>query len=299
MRAIRPAARLRWPAAAAFGLLCLATAGAVPVRPAGATVGPFRSVAAAATVPSPWAVIAIDPGHGGFEPGSVHRAANGRVDLIEKDVNLAIALRLAAILSDRGYQPVLTRWTDSQVNTTGRDLNRDGRVDTDDDLQARVDIANESGAALLFSIHNNGLSNPLIRGTSAWSCIKAASGAESRRLARSLQGAVLARLREAGYANPIDGGANDDAGLGKPYGHLFIGGPKTPRVARPLDMPAVTGETLYLTNDREAALLQDESILDAIALAYADAVDEFLSGILLPRGPGPRPDRIINHPGEE
>ena len=41
-------------------------------------------------------------------------------------------------------------------------------------------------------------------------------------------------------------------------------------------MPGLMGETLYVTNDWEAALLQDETTLEVIALAYAEAVSAFL-----------------------
>ena len=54
-------------------------------------------------------------------------------------------------------------------------------------------------------------------------------------LAELVQAELLAGLREAGYADPIDQGANDDPPLQKPYGHLFLVGPQTPRVARASD----------------------------------------------------------------
>ena len=66
--------------------------------------------------------------------------AGGRVELVEKDVNLAIALFLADELREAGYQRVLTRTTDTRVNEPPVDRNGDGRIDDDDDLQARVDV---------------------------------------------------------------------------------------------------------------------------------------------------------------
>lgn len=220
--------------------------------------------------------IAIDPGHGGPEPGAVHRGASGRVDLVEKEVNLQIGLRLEALLAARGFGTVMTRWTDADVNLPRRDRNGDGRVDPDDDLQARVDVANDAGAALLFSIHNNGATDPRFRGTYTYYCSAHPLGEESRTLAAVLQAALLTNLRGAGYADVVNGGFRDDGDLGKPYGHLFLVGPITPRVARLSQMPGVVGESLFVTSDRESALLKDDAVIDAIAQSYFEAALSFL-----------------------
>lgn len=227
---------------------------------------------------SPTPVVAIDPGHGGRESGAVHRGANGTIDLLEKDANLRIALQVERILLEHGYQAVLTRGNDSEVNVPRTDRNGDGVIDNDDDLQARVDIANDAGAVLLFSIHNNGSTDARVRGTSTWYAEAHPRGAESHALGALLQGFLLARLREAGYEDAVNGGFHDDPPLRKPYGHLFLVGPQTPRVARPSLMPGVVGESLYVTSDREARLLQDETVIEAIAQAYADAAYAFLEG---------------------
>ncbi len=222
-------------------------------------------------------VIAIDPGHGGAESGAVYRSGGGPIELMEKHVNLEIALLLADELREAGFEPVLTRTTDSQVNVPPTDRNGDGRVDNDDDLQARVDIANEAGASLLLSIHNNGSANPRTRGTSTWYAEAHPQGARSRVLAQLVQAELLAGLREAGYENPVDQGANDDTPLQKPYGHLFLVGPQTPRVARVSQMPGIVGESLYVTSDVESQLLASESIQRAIAAAYRRGVEAYFA----------------------
>jgi N-acetylmuramoyl-L-alanine amidase len=219
-------------------------------------------------------VIAIDPGHGGNESGAVYRGSSGQVELIERDVNLAISLFLAESLRGAGFEVVLTRTDDTRVNVPATDRNGDGRIDDDDDLQARVDIANEAGAALLLSIHNNGIANPRVRGTSTWYAAAHPRGAESRVLAELVQEELLAGLRSTGY-EPIDQGANDDPPLQKPYGHLFLVGPQTPRVARASQMPGVVGESLFVTSDVESQLLATEAVQRAIADSYRRAVERF------------------------
>lgn len=68
--------------------------------------------------------IGIDPGHGGRDPGAV---ANG---LQEKDITLAVALRLAEFLENCGQEVVLTRREDQTVSLRERStlFNRE-RVD--------------------------------------------------------------------------------------------------------------------------------------------------------------------------
>jgi N-acetylmuramoyl-L-alanine amidase len=78
--------------------------------------------------------IVIDPGHGGREVGAV--GTNG---LLEKDLTLAIARKLAAALSSKvGARVVLTREDDSVVS-----------------LDQRTALANQYKADLFLSVHVN------------------------------------------------------------------------------------------------------------------------------------------------
>ena len=75
--------------------------------------------------------ICVDAGHGGKDPGAV-----GYV--VEKDVNLAIALKVAKVLEMDGAKVVLTRDGDYFVTLSGR-----------------VQIANSAGCDIFISIHAN------------------------------------------------------------------------------------------------------------------------------------------------
>ncbi|HEX9015309.1 MAG TPA: LysM peptidoglycan-binding domain-containing protein, partial [Chloroflexota bacterium] len=90
-------------------------------------------------------LVVLDPGHGGTEIGAAHIYPDG-VAILEKDINLKIAMKTADLLRRAGRQVILTRTTDTQVNNPPKDLTGDGRMTLDDDLQARVDIANANGA---------------------------------------------------------------------------------------------------------------------------------------------------------
>ncbi len=97
-------------------------------------------------VPSTGHVVAIDPGHGGTDPGAI-----GVTGLVEKDVVLDVCLRLRAFLQQRGVQVVMTRETDVFV-----------------DLGARVPLALRAGATVFVSVHANASVRSAIRGVETY-----------------------------------------------------------------------------------------------------------------------------------
>jgi N-acetylmuramoyl-L-alanine amidase len=223
---------------------------------------------------SPVPLVLIDPGHGGKETGAV--SAGG---MEEKDVNLAIALQVAARLRADGVLAILTRGRDTAVSTTGRDVNGDGVVDNDDDLQMRVDQANAAGAWVLVSIHNNAQpGDPATRGTTTYYCMDRPFAAESRRLAEALHTHLLTAIADAGYST-VDRHVRDDAELRKPEGHLYLLGPHNKRITRPSTMPGALGETLFLSNPADAAQLARPEMISALARGYAEGIEAYLAGV--------------------
>jgi N-acetylmuramoyl-L-alanine amidase len=226
----------------------------------------------APAAPATRGTVVLDPGHGGFESG----AARNSPRLIEKDFALDVARRLRDRLTASGVQVVMTREGDTQVNQAGRDLNSDGKVDVDDDLQARVDVSNEAKADVFLSLHANG-GDPGMRGLSTFYCASCPTAAAGRRLATALHREVLAALAPLG-ATQFGAGVLDEAGLGKPFGHLFVIGPKTPRVARPLEAPAAALiELLFVSNAQDAALIVQPEVRDRVAAALASGVEGSLA----------------------
>lgn len=92
--------------------------------------------------------IVIDSGHGGQDPGKI--GVNGAK---EKDVNLAIAKKLQAVLEEKGIEVVMTR-TDSG-RLAGSQV---------EDLKARVDLIDSEGPLLAVSIHQNSYPQESVRG---------------------------------------------------------------------------------------------------------------------------------------
>src|SRR5439155_1493845 len=95
--------------------------------------------------PPPYTVF-VDAGHGALDSG----AGNG--DLLEKDVNVDVATRLAPLLGGSGYNVYLSRWGDYTLTPFPVNTYQNRR----DEIQARVDVANSVHADILLSIHFNG-----------------------------------------------------------------------------------------------------------------------------------------------
>ena len=86
------------------------------------------------------AVVVIDPGHGGRDPGAV------RANLQEKTVNLDISRRLKRLLEAAGHKVIMTRTDDTYLSP-----------------DARIAKANHAAPDLFISIHAN--AEPVIWGT--------------------------------------------------------------------------------------------------------------------------------------
>ncbi|MBI4492740.1 MAG: N-acetylmuramoyl-L-alanine amidase [Chloroflexi bacterium] len=221
------------------------------------------------------ATITIDAGHGGKEIGSSFIFADGS-RLVEKELNLKVARKVAAALSQAGYRVVETRTADTGVNEPPRDLTADGQAALSDDLQARVDIANNAPSDLLLSIHFNGVSEPDTRGTYVFYDPDRPFSDRSKAFAEMTQKHLVKQLQAAGYATIDRGVRTDKSVLGGEY-HFYLLGPQGSIIARESRMPGALGEALFLTNPDDANALRQERIVDAIVQGYVDAVKEYFS----------------------
>ena len=79
--------------------------------------------------------ICLDPGHG----GSAHGTCSPK-GILEKDLNLSLALKLKEELIKQGYEVILTREEDKDLG-----------------LQERVDTCKEFGSDLFISVHHNAI----------------------------------------------------------------------------------------------------------------------------------------------
>ena len=103
-------------------------------------------------------VIALDPGHGGRDPGAI-----GKKGTREKDIVLSVAKKLKTLINrDSGYRAILTRDGDRFVT-----------------LRNRVKKAREAEADIFVSLHADSFHKPNVKGASvyAWSLSGASSEA--------------------------------------------------------------------------------------------------------------------------
>ena len=180
-------------------------------------------------------LIVIDPGHGGSDPGAQNSG------LSEKAITLDISSRLRSILVARGWTVQMTRSTDTDVYGAG--------ASDHDELQARVDVANQNGARLFVSVHVNSFSGAGPHGTTTY-FYKAEDLAFANAVHRRLLAAAL--------------GTKDDGVI---KNNFFV--------VVHTAMPAVLVETAFLSNPDDRALLRSTEFLQKIAQAIADGIGDY------------------------
>jgi N-acetylmuramoyl-L-alanine amidase len=125
--------------------------------------------------------IVVDPGHGGPDTGAI-----GPSGTYEKNNNLPVGLYLADMLRASGAHVIMTRSTDvSPAGANYTELN---------DLQARVNIANQNKADLFVSIHNDSFTNPDAGGTTTYYSVDSPVASQSQALGVDIQQEVVKKL---------------------------------------------------------------------------------------------------------
>ncbi len=198
-------------------------------------------------VPTNPKLIVLDPGHGGTDRGSMHG------ELQEAVLTLDMAERVQAILIGRGWQVKMTRTTDHDVDATPRSTQEAVDVGHDNTdayaLQARDDIANQSGARLFVSIHCNAYINSGPNGATVYYS--------------KPSDLTLAQIMDRDIAMSSLGVKDD--GIVK--SHLYV--------TLHANMPAVLIETAFLSNPSDYAKLNSSAWRQQMAEAIADGIDRY------------------------
>lgn len=190
----------------------------------------------------PEPVILIDAGHGGIDGGTSYG------ELLEKDINLAIARRLYMVLRSHGYRTILNRTGDYALSDDNRWLHSRSRHIRD--LAQRKQLTEELPAEIVVSLHVNWGRNKSKRGP----LVLHQDEGRSALLASSLQNSL-----ETLY------GTSDATQLGKPFYLL-----------KHADSPAVIVETGFISNAEDRDMLISTRGQQAIAEAiYAGIVEYF------------------------
>jgi N-acetylmuramoyl-L-alanine amidase len=227
------------------------------------------------------AIIVIDPGHGGIDPGAV-----GPSGTKEKDVALQVAKRLAKKINRMpGFKAELTRKGDYFVS-----------------LRKRVSVARKHQADLFVSLHANAFRLQSARGASVYMLSEGGKPSPNK---------AIRRLEQRENSSDLIGGVNlnhvsdptvrgilmdltqrDSLNRALVYGKNLLGELKTVpsvnihfkkvkqagfAVLKAPDMPSILVEMAFLTNRREEKMLRNNSHQNALASALASGTKKFIT----------------------
>lgn len=189
--------------------------------------------------------VVLDAGHGGADGGAL---ATG---IVEKEVTLAITLKVRDLLSEQGVRIVMTRETDTDLaNPDTQGLSRRKT----EDLHKRLGIINGNNGNLYVSIHLNALEQSQYRGAQTFYNMTDES---SKRFAILMQDTFQRQLQNTNR-------------VAKPIQNIYL--------VKNADITGALAEVGFLSNPEERELLKDKGYQEKIAQAIADAVAAFLQG---------------------
>ncbi|WP_256317090.1 N-acetylmuramoyl-L-alanine amidase family protein [Phascolarctobacterium faecium] len=181
--------------------------------------------------------ITLDAGHGGSDPGAV-----GAKGTKEKDITLKITQKVEELLKKKGAKVTMTRVKDVDVY---------GVNATDaQELQARVDVAENSAADLFISLHINASVNKNVGGFSSYYYPKTSHDA---RVAAAIQKRMTNNF-----------GLDD---LGIRQANFYVN--------KRSSMPSALIEMAFITNAKEEKLLNSNWFQSKLAKAIADGIEDY------------------------
>jgi N-acetylmuramoyl-L-alanine amidase len=217
-------------------------------------------------------IIAIDPGHGGVDPGAI-----GVSGIYEKIITLAAAKQLKTRLEGTGrYQVVLTRERDVSLG-----------------LAERREIARAAAADIFVSLHADSMANKTMRGLSVYTLSEKASDKEAETLAQqennadTIIGIDLTHETQEVRHILVDLAQRESMNLATKFAAKLITQlehevklvPNSHRFARfavlkSPDIPSVLIEMGYLSNRDDETALRKETYRGKLALAVARGLDQ-------------------------
>lgn len=225
-------------------------------------------------------VIAIDAGHGGDDPGSI-----GPSGVYEKKVALEISKRVASKINDTpGMRAVMIRTGDYFVN-----------------LNKRSELARNSKADLLISIHADAFTSPRPKGASVWVLSMRRANSEIGRWLEQKEkhsellggaGEIIQNTDNEQYLamTLLDMSMNSSMAIGhavagdilKDLGavtELHKSRPESASLAvlKSPDIPSILVETGFISNPKEERLLNSSRHQESIANAIYKGVNRYFT----------------------
>jgi N-acetylmuramoyl-L-alanine amidase len=259
------------------------SANSAPAENAASQSGPTRAAAEASDAAEKSArrtnrlvIVALDPGHGGEDPGAI-----GPSGLREKDVALSVALQLRERLNAQpGMRAMLTRDADFFVP-----------------LQDRVRKARRVQADLFVSIHADAFFTPEARGASVFALSQGgASSAAARWMANrenlaDAVGGINVKVKDTSVMHAL----LDMSTTAQIKDSLRLGGEVLGQIGRvgrlhkasveqagfavlkAPDIPSILVETAFISNPDEEAKLRDESYRSQLVEALSTGIKRYFA----------------------
>lgn len=190
--------------------------------------------------------VILDAGHGGEDGGAV-----GNGSTYEKDLNLAITLKIGKLLEDNGISVIYTRTEDILLYDTNVDYtNRKKALD----LAARVKVAEETPNSIFVSIHMNSFPKTQYKGLQVY---YSKNHPDSKALASAIQSGVKSDLQP-----------DNTRKITEATSRIFL----LDRIER----PAILIECGFLSNYEECRLLSTEIYQNQLAEIISEEIEKYV-----------------------
>lgn len=229
------------------------------------------------TSPKGTRIVAIDPGHGGEDPGAI-----GPRKTMEKDVVLKVGEKLAHFLNNGSeVKAFLTRKKDYFIP-----------------LEDRSKIAREYGAELFVSLHADGSFNPQARGSSIYCLSLSGATDEAAKILADKEN--MSNVLGGAFARPalakdqnlnqilLDLMQNNSMKESFRFADLFLENMKSINhlkyshyrqanflVLKAPDIPSVLVEIAFITNRQDERLLNQDDFREKFARALATTIKRY------------------------
>ncbi len=187
--------------------------------------------------------VVIDAGHGGKDPGKV--GING---VLEKDINLEIAIKLQQFLELEDVEVILTRESDAGLydeNASNKKVQ---------DMKRRVEIIEQSAPVLTVSIHQNSYHEEYVHGAQTFYY---ENSEQSKQLAEKIQQALL---------NGVD---KENKRVAKSNDSYYL--------LKKTSSPIVIVECGFLSNSEEAGKLESDYYQEKMAWAIHLGILQYIN----------------------
>ena len=190
-------------------------------------------------------VIIIDAGHGGEDSGAV-----GKNGVLEKDLNLAVAMTVGRILENNGFKVIYTRTEDKLLYKEEENVKGIRKIS---DLKNRCKIANENPDAIFVIIHMNSFGKEKYSGLQVY---YSEGKEESMAIAEKIQNSVRTALQ--------------------PDNNRKIKSSQSMYVLDNTDNVAILIECGFLTNEDECKRLSEKEYQNNLSFAIVCGIIEYV-----------------------